>query len=128
MPPSQPTHRLQITLHIPNIPTPRAPWVPCRLLNHVLVQALLVEHAPVHNLEALDLRALLEDVHRGRGHRPGEDAADIGVVAARGGEEDDLVRGGVEDGRDDGNVGQVRAAGVRGVGHEDVAFFHGGAV
>lgn len=42
------------------------------------------------------------------GHRPGEDTADVGVVAAGGGEEDDFGGvGGGEDGGDDGDVWEV---------------------
>ena len=76
----------------------------------MLVQPLAVEHALAHDLEAPDVRALLEDRRRRRRHRPGQDPADVRVMPARRGEEDHARRRGVEDGRDDRDVGEVRAA------------------
>ena len=55
-----------------------------------------------------------------RGHRPRGDPADVGVVPPVGNEEDRAVDVGVEDRRYDGEVGQVRAAGLGMVGQDDV--------
>ena len=64
-------------------------------------------------------------VRRERRHGAGRDAADVGVVAARADVEEDRRRPVVvEDGRDDGDVGQVRAAVVRVVQHVHVARLH----
>lgn len=69
----------------------------------------MVEHTLAHELEAEDVRALLEDRRRRRRHRPGQDAADVRVVPARRGEEDDLLRLRIEYRRDDRDVRQVPA-------------------
>ena len=60
------------------------------------------------------------------GAEPGGGAADIGVVAPGGGEEDDLGAAVVEHGHDHGHIGQVGAAVVGGVGDEGVAGGHVG--
>lgn len=62
-----------------------------RVLDHVFVEALLVENAAVYDLETNDLCAFLEDVDRRRGHRTRENATNVRVVPAGSGEEDDLV-------------------------------------
>lgn len=55
------TYRLQIALHIPDIPTPRAPRVARRFLNHMLLESFPVEYPIVYDLEADHVCALLED-------------------------------------------------------------------
>ena len=55
-----------------------------------------------------DHHALLLERGRARRHAAGGRPADVGVVGAAGGEADHLARG--EDGRDQGDVGQVGAA------------------
>lgn len=57
------TYRLQVALHIANIPAPRAARVLARLVDHVLDETLPIEDPSVHDLKADDLCALLEDVH-----------------------------------------------------------------
>ena len=61
------------------------------------------------------------------GVEPGRDAADVGVVAAAGDEKQDVAPGGVEYRRDDGHVGQVRAAVIGVVERDDVAWLQGAA-
>ena len=81
----------------------------------------LAEPALVDEKEIVDQHAFLVDGGRKRRHRAGRGAADIGVMAARGDVEEDLLAGVVEDRRDDGDVGQMRAAVVGRVEREDVA-------
>lgn len=42
----------------------------------------MVEYALAYDLEADDVRALFEDVRRGRRHRAWQDASDIRVVSS----------------------------------------------
>ena len=60
-------------------------------------------------LEVADQHAFFGQILRERRHRAGRDAADLGVMGPAGGEEQQLA-GRVVDRRDDGDVGQVRAA------------------
>ena len=84
-------------------------------------QLLLAEAAALDEPEIVDQDAFLVDGRRERRHRAGRDAADVGMVAARGDVEEDLPGVLVEDRRHDGDVGQMRAAIVGRVEREDVA-------
>jgi len=83
----------------------------------------LIKRTPIDDLETLNLGTLLKDAHRRRRHRAWEYTPNVSVVPPRGGKKDDVVRGRVKDGRDDGDVWEVRSAGVRRVGHEHVPVF-----
>ena len=75
----------------------------------------------MHQPKVLDYHAFfLDNAARGR-HRAWRDATDVCVVAARSDVEEDLAAGLVEDRRDDGDVGQMGAAGIRRVEHGHVA-------
>ena len=67
-------------------------------------------------------QALLVHLRRVAGHRARSHAADVVVMAAVPDEADELAL--PEDGREDGYVGEVRAAGVGVVHEEDVAGLH----
>jgi hypothetical protein len=86
-----------------------------------LLGFLLHEPAAGDQLEVVDQHPFLVDVLAGRRHRARRDAADFGVVPARGDVEENAFAGLVEDRRDHGHVGQVGAAVVRRVQHEHVA-------
>mmetsp|Transcript_96225 Transcript_96225/g.207639 ORF Transcript_96225/g.207639 Transcript_96225/m.207639 type:complete len:513 (+) Transcript_96225:322-1860(+) len=94
-----------------------------RRLHEELRDALLLEDAVLHELEGHDLRPLVVDAAAKGRHRAGHLAAHVGVVAARRREEArPRVAPVREDGRDDGDVREVRAArDQRVVGDEDVA-------
>ena len=81
----------------------------------------LHEPAAGDQLEVVDQHAFLVDVLAGRRHRARRDAADFGVVPARGDVEENAFAGRVEDRRDHGHVGQMGAAVVRRVQHEHIA-------
>ena len=76
----------------------------------------------IDQLEVVDQHAFLLNMCGEGGGRTGGHAADIGVVAAGGHVELDLVA--VEDGCDHSDVRQVGAAIVGRVEHEDVARLH----
>ena len=63
-----------------------------------------------------------------RRHGAGRDAADIGVMAARGCVEEPRLARLVKNGRDDGDVGQMGAAIVGRIQHEDIAGRHIGVL
>ena len=103
------------------------PWV----IGEQVDQVGLAEAAAVDQAEIVDQDAFLVDRRRQRRHRAGRRAADIGMVAARGDPEQNVVFVGrasgaprllfAEDRRADGDVGQVGAAVIGGVEGEDVA-------
>ncbi|KAF3801852.1 hypothetical protein GCG54_00015074 [Colletotrichum gloeosporioides] len=88
------------------------------LLEQQATDFVFVEAALTDQLRRLDGGALLPESGRRRRHGAGEDATDIRVVAARGDVESNLLA--VENGRDDGDVGQMRSSARRVVGNEDV--------
>lgn len=122
------THSFQVRFHAPEIPTSRASRDLGRVLDEQLVQPVPIVPARVDELEADNLRTLLCQGGAVAGHTPRLGSSDVGVMAPRGGEEDDLglfVRalGGLgEDGGDHGQVWQVRSTGDGRVGEEDVAW------
>ena len=75
----------------------------------------------VDQLEVADQHAFFGQVFREGRHRAGHDAADLGVMGAAGGEEQQPAARRIVDRRDDGHVGQVRAAAIGIVGDEHVA-------
>ena len=82
----------------------------------------LAEAAALDQQEIVDQHAFLFDGAADRRHRARRDAADIGVMAARGDVRTSTVAAGlVEHRRDHGDVGQMRAAVVGRVQHVDVA-------
>ena len=83
------------------------------------VSLLLAEAAAIDQLEIVDIDAFLLDRGRVRRHRARRNAADIGVVAARGDPEQNFPP--VEHRRADGDVGQMRAAVIGRVDGIDVA-------
>ena len=83
------------------------------------IEFFLAEAAAIDQLEIVDVDAFLLDRGGVRRHRARRDAADIGMVAARGDPEQDLAA--VEDRRADGDVGQMRAAVIGRVDRVDVA-------
>ena len=85
------------------------------------IKLLLAEPAALDQQEIVDVDAFFEDVGRARAHRARRDAADVGVMAARGDPEQDRLARVVEHRRADGDVGQMRAAVVGRVEREDVA-------
>ncbi len=89
------------------------------------------EPALIHQLEIVDQHALFRHLAAVRRHGARRDAADIGVMpAARDIEQDDLAAFVepvlAEHRRDDGDVGQMRAAVVGRVQHIDIARHDGG--
>ena len=95
----------------------RRPWAG----REALAQRLLADRAAVQQQEVVEQHAFLVDRARGGRHGAGRDAADVGVVRARGDEEGgrSLVAG--EDRAHDRDVGQVRAARVGRVQHPGAA-------
>jgi hypothetical protein len=89
------------------------------VVDEVLDELVAVVFALVDDLEGHDLGALLEDGLGGRRHGPGEQAANVGMMAAGGGKEDEFAL--VVHGRDQSDVGQVGAARGWVVGHDHVA-------
>ena len=89
-------------------------------------ERLLAEDAVLHQQEIVDQRAFLVDVRRIGGHRARGDAADVGVMGPRGGEEQELA-GFREHRHDHRHVGQMGAAVVRIVEGVDVARPHAAA-
>ena len=90
----------------------------------------LAHLAPRDETPVVDEHALLLDPGAEGGHGAGRDAADLRVVPAGGHVEQDVLgvpgeRSLPEHGGDHGDVGQVRAAVVGVVEHEDVARLHG---
>jgi hypothetical protein len=86
-------------------------------------QGLALERAGAHQVQRRDAQALAVDVLGAR-HRAGDGAAHVGVVRAVGAEEIRPRAPGQEHGRDDGQVGQVRAAAVGIVEQHGVARSH----
>ena len=68
-----------------------------------------------------DQYALVGEGLRERRHRAGDNATDLGVMGAAGGEEHQLAGRLIVNRRDDGDIGQVRATSIRIVGDEDIA-------
>lgn len=69
----------------------------------------MIEHAFPDDFEADDVSAFFKDGRRSRRHRSRKDAADVGVVSSRGGEENNFIRVIVKYGADDGDIGKVPA-------------------
>ena len=86
-----------------------------------IVELLLAKAAAVDQLEIVDIDAFLLDGGRVRRHRARRDAADIGMVAARGHPEQDALLRVVEHRRAHRDVGQVGAAVIGRVDDVDVA-------
>jgi hypothetical protein len=106
------TDRLQVALDVSHVPTSAAARPARGLVDHLLLEALLVENPVVHQFKTHNLGAFFPERCRGRRHGAGQDAADICMMATGGGEEDDvLMTLGVdfwaEHGGDHGDVGQV---------------------
>ncbi len=86
-----------------------------------ITEGLLAERAVMHQPKVLDHHAFfLDNAARGR-HRAWRDATDICVVTARSDVEEDLAASPVENRRDDGDIGQMGAAGIRRVEYGYVA-------
>jgi hypothetical protein len=103
-------YSFQVALDISDIPTPGASWVLCRLVDHVFVQSVFIEHAFLHEFEADDFCSFLKNVHRGWRHRTGQNATDVGVMATRCSKKNDFFGLWIENGTDDGDVGEVSTA------------------
>ena len=86
-----------------------------------VVELALAETAAVDQLEVVDVDALLLDRRCVRRHRARRDAADIGMVTARGDPEQDRSFFAVKHRRANRDVGQMRAAVVGRVDRVDVA-------
>ena len=84
-------YSFKIALYISDISASRTTWILARLLDHIVDQALSVEHTLAHDLEADDVGAFLEDVRRGGRHRTRKDATDICMMTTRRSEEYDLL-------------------------------------
>ncbi len=85
-------------------------------------QFLLAEAAAVDQLEIVDIDAFLLDRGGVRRHRARRDAADVGMVPARGDPEQDIATSCVvEHRRADRDVRQMRAAIIGRVDRKDVA-------
>ena len=89
-----------------------------------VAQLGLAEAALLNQQLIIDQHAFFVDATAVRRHRSRRDAADIGVVAARADEKEYVAARFVENRRDHGNVGQVRAAVVGRVEHVDIARPH----
>lgn len=74
----------------------------------VFTHGLLIEGTALNELDGLNGGTLLPQLGGVGGERAGRDAANVGMMATGGDIEDDLVV--VEEGRDNRDVGQVRAA------------------
>ena len=88
----------------------------------------LAEAAAVDQLPVVDVGAFVVDGAAVGRHRARRQAADVGMVAAGGGEEEHARAGLVPDRANHGDVRQMRAAVVRGVEDEDVARRHPGVL
>ncbi len=87
-----------------------------------------VELSRAHDADRLEQCTLFANVSAAGWHRAGRDAADVGMVGARGRVEMDVATGRVEYGRHDGHVRQVRPAVIGRVHEERVARTHVRAV
>jgi len=74
---SRGTHRPEVTLHVSEIPAPRAAGILAGLVDHVFYESFSVEHTTINDLEADDLSTLFEDVDRSWGHRARQNAANV---------------------------------------------------
>ena len=92
---------------------PRRP----RPAGEAFAQRRFADRAVVHQQEVVEHDAFLFDGVRGGRHRARRDAADVGVVRARGDEERRFPALAEEDGAHDRDVRQVRPAGVWRVQH-----------
>jgi len=99
--------RLQVRLDVAEAAAAGRAWVLGGLRDEALDEAVAVVLAGAHDLERRHLRALVEDGLARRWHAARQDPAYVGVMAARRREEQDVLLRLVEDGRDDGDVGQV---------------------
>ena len=90
------------------------------------VKLLLAEAAAIDQLEIIEQDAFLLDRGGIGRHRAWRNAADVGMMAARGDPEKNLLP--VEGRRADGDVGQVCAAVIRRVDHVSVTGAHGALV
>ena len=74
-------------------------------------ERLVFAEAPSRDeLERIDIDAFFLDAPRLRAHRAGRNPADIGMVPARGDEEEKVGTVLAEDRRDDGDIGKMGAA------------------
>jgi hypothetical protein len=109
------THRLEIALDIPHVPTAAAARPPRRLLDHPLFKPFPIKHAVIDELERDDLGPLVAQGGGRRRHTAREDPTDIGMMSAGGRKEDNLLlagggRGWVKDRGDDRYIRKVSAA------------------
>ncbi len=94
------------------------------MVGEMVAEFVLQECALVDEFEIVEQDAFFLDDLAVGGHRARRDAADIGVMAAAGNEEQDILAVVAEDRGDDGDVGQVGAAVIGRIDHEDVARLH----
>ena len=87
-------------------------------------QLRLANLAAFEQLEIGDQYPFVVDRQRVRWHRAGRNAADIGVVAARTDVKQYLLVRRIEHRRNHGNVGQMRASGIRIVQYPGIARRH----
>ena len=83
--------------------------------------SILAKMTLFDDAEIIDIDAFLFNRHRPRRHGSGCDAANIGVVAARGDPEQDVRVGIVKNRRAHRNIGQMRAAIIGRIEHKHVA-------
>jgi hypothetical protein len=100
-------YSFQVALDISDIPTSGASWVLCRLVDHVFVQSVFIEHAFLHEFETDDLRAFLKNIHRGWGHGPRQNTTNIGVMATRCSKKNYFFGLWIKNGADDGDIWEV---------------------
>ena len=74
-------------------------WISRRLLNHMQVELIRVEDAPIDDFKALDVRPFFKDTDRSWGHGAWQDTTDVRMMSPGRREEDDLPRLGIEDRR-----------------------------
>jgi hypothetical protein len=103
-------YSFQVALDITDIPTSGASWILCRLVDHIFVQSIFIEHAFLYELETDNFRSFLKNIHRGWGHRSGQNATDVGVMAARCGKKNYFFGLWIKNGTDDGDVGEMSTA------------------
>ena len=114
-------YRFQITFHVSKTPTTTPADPLCRLGYHNIIQTVSIKYATADNLEALDDCAFFEDGGGGGGHGAGKNTADVSMMTAGGGEENNLGfwRGRCREGEDGGYDGYVRKVAEGGLTMEE---------
>lgn len=113
--------RFHVTFHIANAPAARAPWILCRILEHVLHQSIAIVCAFSDDLEGLDLCPLFKQRLGCWRHRSGKNATNISMMPSGSGEENDFILVLRKDGCDAGHIGKMTSSCSGMIGENHIA-------